>query len=261
MRDDDVTTTTHEESPHLVALAAAMRSLADRVSTEDGRPALEELARISIERVPGAQWASLTILRAGRFRTEAATHDEAVRADELQYAIGSGPCVDAVLDDSMYLTGDVSTDERWSTWGQRVNTELGVSSVLAQRLSLLDDSGAVAALNIYSTVPHAFDDEAVAMGLVLSTHGSLLVTAMLARDRATNLLRALESNREIGVAMGILMQRHQLTRDQAFDVLRVASQDSNRKLVDIAAEVADTGVLVIDRWPSASRAQTQAPAV
>ena len=142
-----------------------------------------------------------------------------------------------------------------------MKTEVGVSSVLAQRLSLLDESGAVAALNIYSTVPHAFDDEAVAMGLVLSTHGSLLVTAMLARDRATNLLRALESNREIGVAMGILMQRHQLTRDQAFDVLRVASQDSNRKLVDIAAEVADTGVLVIDRWPSASRAQTRAPVV
>jgi len=40
--------------------------------------------------------------------------------------------------------------------------------------------------------------------------------------------------------MGILMQRHALTRDEAFAVLRRASQDANRKLSDIATEVADT---------------------
>ena len=87
------------------------------------------------------------------------------------------------------------------------------------------------------------------MGLVLSSHGSLVVTAMLARDRASNLVRALESNREVGVAMGILMHRHRLDREQAFAVLRVASQDSNRKLAEVASEVADTGVLEIRRWP------------
>jgi AmiR/NasT family two-component response regulator len=77
---------------------------------------------------------------------------------------------------------------------------------------------------------------------VLATHCALLVTASLAQDKATHLLRALESNREIGVAIGVLMARHQLTRDQAFDVLRVASQRNNRKLIDIAVEVADTGL-------------------
>jgi len=246
-------------APDLVRLAEAMRSLAERADVDGGRGALEDLVRITVERVPRASWASITILRGGRFTTEASTDPQALQADEMQYAIGSGPCVDAVLDDSVYLTGDVRSDERWSEWGQRVNAELGVNSVLAQRLGLLEESGAIAALNIYSVVADAFDEDAVAMGLVLSTHASLLVTSMLARNRATNLLRALESNREIGVAMGILMQRHTLTRDQAFDVLRVASQDSNRKLVDVAAEVGDTGILVLKRWPST--AQAQAPAV
>ena len=32
-------------------------------------------------------------------------------------------------------------------------------------------------------------------------------------------------------------------------MLRVASQDSNRKLADVASEVADTGILAIRRWP------------
>ena len=237
-----------DHSLDLVELADAMTSLAQRAVDDDARPALEELVRVSIERVPGARWASLTVLHGRRFTTEAASDELAVAADLLQYRIGSGPCVDAVLDDSVYVTGDVAADERWPDWGRRVHEELGISSVLSQRLRLLDDSGAVAGLNIYADRVDAFSDRAVGMGLVLATQASLLVTAMLARDRATNLVRALESNREIGVAMGILMQRHQLTREQAFAVLRAASQDSNRKLVDIAAEVADTGILAVRGW-------------
>ena len=91
------------------------------------------------------------------------------------------------------------------------------------------------------------------MGLVLASHGSLLVTATPRPGPATNLMRALESNREIGVAMGILMQRHQITRDEAFDVLRAASQDSNRKLSAVASEVADTGILAVERRRSVPR--------
>jgi AmiR/NasT family two-component response regulator len=48
------------------------------------------------------------------------------------------------------------------------------------------------------------------------------------------------------------MQRHRLDREQAFAVLRVASQDSNRKLAEVASEVADTGILEIRRWPAAA---------
>jgi hypothetical protein len=43
--------------------------------------------------------------------------------------------------------------------------------------------------------------------------------------------------------MGVLMNRHKISRSQAFDLLRVASQNTNRKLADIAVDVADTGVL------------------
>jgi hypothetical protein len=43
--------------------------------------------------------------------------------------------------------------------------------------------------------------------------------------------------------MGVLVATLKVTRDQAFDLLRIASQNSNRRLVHIAAEVNDTGVL------------------
>ena len=54
---------------------------------------------------------------------------------------------------------------------------------------------------------------------------------------------ALSSNREIGVAVGIVMVNHQLTRDQAFDLLSRVSQHVNRKLGVVALEVAQTGDL------------------
>ncbi len=228
-------------------VAVAMRSLSAETTGDSSQSPLQRLVSVAVERVPGTRWASVSLLRAGRFTTPAATDDVAERADSLQYDLGSGPCMDAALDDSVYVTGDVGAGDRWVAWGQRVATELGVHSVFAQRLHLMDDSEFIASLNIYSDRRAAFDDHAVGMGLVLATHAALILSEMIARDRADNLRRALESNREIGVAIGVLMHEHRITREQAFDLLRVASQDTNRKLADVAADVADTGVLTIRR--------------
>ena len=228
-------------------VAEAMRSLSIDVAPNEQDTPLQRLVCVAVERVPGTRWASVSHLRGGRFTTPASTDEAATRADDLQYQVGSGPCVDAALDDSVYVTGDAATDARWPTWGQRVASEVGVRSVFAQRLHLLDDSELIASLNIYSDQQSAFDAHAVGMGLVLATHAASILSQTIAKDRAANLERALESNREIGVAMGILMHQHRLTRGQAFDLLRVASQDTNRKLADVAVDVADTGVLTIRR--------------
>jgi AmiR/NasT family two-component response regulator len=55
---------------------------------------------------------------------------------------------------------------------------------------------------------------------------------------------ALQNSRDIGTALGILMNRHKITRDTAFDLLRSASQRSNRKVRDLAHEVIETGTLL-----------------
>ena len=55
--------------------------------------------------------------------------------------------------------------------------------------------------------------------------------------------RALASNREIGVAVGILMVNHTLTDEQAFDLLSRVSQRTNRKLRTIALEVTQAGAI------------------
>jgi hypothetical protein len=71
----------------------------------------------------------------------------------------------------------------------------------------------------------------------------LEIQGVVDRDRIANLETALISARRIGAAMGILMNRYQMTDEQAFDALRVASQHRHRKLRDVAEDVIMTGVL------------------
>ena len=95
------------------------------------------------------------------------------------------------------------------------------------------------------------DGRARVLGTLFAAHAATAVSAVIYRDQATNLRQALESNREIGVAMGVLMTTYKLSRDQSFDLLRVASQNTNRKLRDLATSVADTATSLM-RAPGVS---------
>ena len=53
----------------------------------------------------------------------------------------------------------------------------------------------------------------------------------------SQLRSALDSNRRIGMAMGIVMNQRRVDEMHAFDVLRRISQNTNRKLRDIAEDV------------------------
>jgi response regulator NasT len=68
-------------------------------------------------------------------------------------------------------------------------------------------------------------------------------TVATLEEENEQLREALLSSRAIGVAIGLLMERHSLSRERALAVLRVRSQHSNRKLRDVAQEMADTGDL------------------
>jgi hypothetical protein len=228
----------------LRAIAVMFAELGEQLRSPDAASHFEALTRVAVARVAGAQAASVTTLRGGRFRTEAATDELARRGDALQYELGSGPCVDAIVDGTLYHPIDLRHDQRWPEFGRRVHAELGVGSMVSFRLNgdfLADEM--IAGLNLYAVQPDAFSTTAVGIGSLLATHGAVAIAAELNRHKVVNLEHALTTNREIGVAMGVLMARYRLTRRQAIDLLRITSQRSNRKLHDIAVEVGDTGVL------------------
>ena len=72
---------------------------------------------------------------------------------------------------------------------------------------------------------------------------ALRTRAEAAEDRADNLQRALLTNRRIGMAIGILLERLRITEEQAFDVLRQESMRQNVRLAQVAEQVVYTGTL------------------
>lgn len=231
------------EVQSLLGLATLYSSIGtELISHTSTETALQALSRTAVLIVPGAEHAGVTRGQPGRFETVAPTDELPLRVDAIQYELGTGPCVDAVLADQVFRTGDLRTDPRWPEFGHRAYQETGVVSMLSFRLFFETDT-LIAGLNMYSTTVDAFDDYAQTVGTLLATHGSLAVAAAAARERAQGLDTALQTRGEIGIAMGVLMNQHKLTRGQAFDLLRVASQHTHRKLHDIATDVADTGTL------------------
>lgn len=224
-------------------LAEAFTDLESHLSTSGPTDSvLASITGYGVRVVKGAEHAAITRGRAGKFVTVAATSDVPPRVDAIQYEFGYGPCIDAIVDNTTYHTGDLRAEPRWPGLGPRAADEAGVLSMLSFRMFLEGDD-LIAGLNFYSGKPDAFDDDDRTTGLLLSTHGALALTALNRGETAAQLTRALESSREIGVAMGVLMTQHRITREEAFTLLRVASQHTHRKLSAIAADVADTGTL------------------
>lgn len=57
------------------------------------------------------------------------------------------------------------------------------------------------------------------------------------RDTEKHLTHALHSSRDISVAMGILMERHNIGQQDAFEKLRKTARDQRRKAAEIAADI------------------------
>ncbi len=220
---------------------------------ERGEPRVgpDRLVNVVSRIVPNAVYTSLTLInRNGRPRTVASDGELPVQVDELQYELGEGPCLDAIEQDDLVRTDDLTAESRWPRFGPRAAAEGGVHSMFGVRLAVSGDERA--GLNFYAFERGAFTTRDLSTGALFAPFVGLSLDLALERDRSSNLEVALESNRKIGVAVGILMSSRLLTADQALEELRAASQHLHRKLRDIAVEVAETGELP-SRHPRRSR--------
>src|SRR4029078_9653539 len=139
-----------------------------------------------------------------------------------------------------FYAEDLIDDERWPSFGPS-SVAAGIRSVLAYSLSAARPS----ALNLYAQLPAAFGVTDRAQGLLFATLASLALDSAHERAsevlRSNNLVEALRTRELLGQAQGILMERERITGDQAFDVLRKASQHMNIKLREVAEALIETG--------------------
>jgi GAF domain-containing protein len=200
---------------------------------------LTELTSIAVRGIPGAEATSITLIRDDKPFTAAYSGDMALSADELQYEEGSGPCLDAGRGGVILRVDDMTAEERWPHYVPRVAAQ-GVRSSLSIPLPYQGIS--IGALNNYSTVPAAFaTPESLEAGLDVAEIVAVAVANATAHaelgEQARHMRLAMESRAVIEQAKGVLMAQRHVDADQAFEVLRDASQRYNRKLRDIAAGI------------------------
>jgi GAF domain-containing protein len=147
--------------------------------------------------------------------------------------------MDAALSGTTVVIEDTSDSPTYTDFG-RAAYRKGITRTMS--IGLPAQRRTVGALNVYATDGGAFDQTAQELALTFAGYAAVaLANAGLyasTSQLAANLQRALESRAIIDQAKGILMARHGVSADEAFDMISRQSQLTNRKVRDIAAELA-----------------------
>ncbi len=207
-----------------------------RLTDTDLDGILDRVAELAKSTIPGAREVSVTLIRGRNAKTAAFTGDLALKLDETQYETGHGPCLDASTMSATVSVPDMAIETRWPQWVSR-SLDLGVNSSLSIGMPVEDV--VVGALNIYATERDAFDEDAVTVGQTFAGYAAVALANAHAFNANTTLAQqmqaAMASRAVIEQAKGIIMGDRHCTSDEAFRILTKISQDSNRKLRDVAA--------------------------
>jgi hypothetical protein len=218
----------HDLAVHMAKLAqsvAVPRSVKDILAT---------VTAAAVELIPGADTAGVLWLHKGGFESLGDVTDLPEKLDQLQHDWQEGPCYQAALEDTVVRTDDFRDEQRWPRYAPAA-VELGVLSGLSFKLFTAER--AAGALNLFGFESQAWDADAETIGTVLAAHAA---AAILASRQDEHMQAALASRDRIGQAKGVIMERFGVDEIRAFEMLRVLSQESNSKLVDIAQRVLDT---------------------
>lgn len=187
-------------------------------------------------------WAALTRpFEPGNIGFVARTDPRLKGVNRLEEQVRQGPAWEVQRTGRITMSPDLAAETRWPTYTGAVIADGSFASVLAVPLA----AGAefLGALVLYSTERDHFTGERLHRAMLLVDHGSAALASVSCRLRAANLEIALRTNREIGTAVGIVMDRLRLTDSQSFDYLREFSQRAHVKLSDLAARIVMTGEL------------------
>jgi hypothetical protein len=224
--------------PHATLLVGEFTQLSQALAAApDEHARLEIAVNCAVSLMSGCDHAGFTVHRKGGLVTPVSSSGELVRrANELQQELGEGPCLDALRDQETPVSMDLATEPRWPRWAPRVHRELGVGSMMSL-LIYTEKQHSYGALSLYAHVGHRFGPDDWAIGHALAGHISVILSAECQIDQ---LGMAVHTRTHIGQAQGILMERFDIGADQAFDYLRRVSSNSNRKLAEVAEEIART---------------------
>ncbi|MDP9071250.1 MAG: GAF and ANTAR domain-containing protein [Actinomycetota bacterium] len=207
------------------------------VSEESTETTLRRVADLAHATIGSCDGAGVTLAKEEKAVTAACSTDVVLEVDGAQYDSGEGPCLDAIRQLQVFRV-DTLPDPAWPSFSAAA-LEKGFNSVFSIPLTVRDE--ALGALNLYSRQQHGFD-ACEEVGLMFAAQAAVALSNAqvhgATKALADHLSQAVASRDVIGQAKGILMAREGCTAEQAFDMLRRVSQRENRKLREVAEEMA-----------------------
>jgi len=214
------------------SIAEAARTLNQPRSLDE---TLQTIVEVACNSVPGFDQVGIATLhkKKDRVKTRAFTGDLVLRLDEIQYGLREGPCSAALQGTEAVSVSSLRVEHRWPRYVPQARA-VGVRSQMAVKLHL--DQYALGGINFYSTICDDVSHDAQALARLFASHAAIALGHAHERE---NLNQALQTRKVIGEAIGILMERHTMNEDRAFDFLVRASSHTNIKVRDIAQELVD----------------------
>lgn len=200
---------------------------------------LIDLTQVAADDVERGASCGLTARVEGRPLIITSSDEVATDLDRVQEEAGEGPCLEAIATGEPVEVPDVTASVKWDAWRSRAVAR-GVRKSLSLPLATAGED-VLAAFNLYSTTAVAFtpEERQAAAAFVEHAAGALMVAIRLAAlaELTGHLETALASRGVIDQAKGILMAQQRCSAEDAFDILRRASQARNVKIRDIAVAV------------------------
>lgn len=199
---------------------------------------LDDVAVRTAERVGAVDGVAVTIDVDRSPVTAGSSSPLAFEVDQLQYAIGTGPCLHALRTGVGQYVPDLAADDRWDGYGPQA-AALGAASCVSEPVLIGDR--VIGVLKAYSRNRDGIDPDQRALIRVVSTElvggiglaQRLTSQAVELDDRAA----AMNTRRVIDLALGILTERTGCSVAEAFALLRRYSQQYNVKLNEAARQV------------------------
>lgn len=209
------------------------------LNTPDVEGFLFRVSRLACAVVQPPASCGITVHYGQRPFTIASSDERASQIDQQQYEADEGPCLTALRTGTVVEIADQRADTRWPRYAAAA-AEQGVRWVLSLPLQL--DEQTLGALNLYGySEPSALTPQQrhnlELFAARASTALALVVRYSRQRELADELEQALAARSVIDQAIGVLMAQQRCGADVAFDLLRRHSQNSRRKLRDVAGEL------------------------
>lgn len=223
----------------LHSLSCELVEVSRLVDDDDVASVVDRLVKRAMRTIPGCEHVTVTVeIAGGKLETVCGNEIAALRHTPDEPSPWPGPILDAIRYREPRRVEDAETEQRWPGLRQRMR-DAGFRSCLALPLPAYRRPSV--GCTLFSSLPNQFTEHVMDLVLLFTLHaGATFDNATLyddSRQLVDHLHTALATRDLIGQAKGVLMRNNSCSPDAAFELLRQASQRTNVKIRQLAAEL------------------------